>query len=49
MSGQNPTPAPGAASSNVDMLQLAYPSTAVEIYADSGLSQPSVEFRHPAV
>jgi len=48
MSGQNPTPAPRAASSNVDMLRLEYPSTAVEIYADCGPSQPSVEIRHPA-
>jgi len=48
MSGENPTPAPRAASSNVDMLRLKYPSTAVEIYADRGPSQPSVEIRHPA-
>jgi len=48
MSVQNLTPASGTASSNIDMLWLEYPSTALEIYADRGPSQPSVEIRHPA-
>jgi len=48
MSRENPNPAPGAASSNVDMLRLEYPSTAVEINTDRAPSQPLVEICHPA-
>jgi len=48
MSASNPTPAPGAASSNIDMLRLEYSSTALQIYDNQRPSQPAVEIRSPA-